>query len=525
MRISFPVGLAVGLLAFSWPAGADAAPIRVELGRGFSEPMSGRLIVFAEPLERAQRAAAPGHRIEEVDADLSDPDAVTLAAAEVELRPGITAEIDGGAQTFPRPLTALPAGRYAVQAVLDRRHTYAYSGRGAGDVVSPVSVMSLPTAGVLTLTQALPDSDPTAPSPGMSAAERAELRSVLAHTRKVSFRSPILTRFLHTPTYIRGWVLLPPGYRSDESRRYPTVFYTHGFGDDSGGLLGAAMYMDQAMVSGRAPPMIWVYLDESCSLGTHEFADSANDGPWGRALTQELIPALEQRYRMDATARGRFLNGHSSGGWATLWLQTHYPGLFGGTWSTSPDPADFHDFFQADLYDPRINMYRAKDGSERPALRDHGKILASFRAITLMGAVLGDYGDQVSSFEAVFSPKGADGKPMRLFDRESGAIDPIVAAYWRTHYDIAGYVAAHWSSLRSDLDGKIHVIVGTEDSFFLDGPTRALQAVLDHLGAKSDFRYLPGRTHNDVYLKGTDDEGLLIDIAREMFRAARPPLQ
>jgi hypothetical protein len=300
------------------------------------------------------------------------------------------------------------------------------------------------------------------------------------------------------------------------------VYYTHGFGDDSGGLLGAAMYMDQAMVSGRAPPMIWVYLDESSPLGTHEFADSTNDGPWGRALTQELIPSLERRYRMDGTVRGRFLNGHSSGGWATLWLQTHYASLFGGTWSTSPDPADFHDFFQADLYDPHVNLYRAPDGSERPALRDHGKILASFRAVTLMGAVLGEYGDQVTSFEAVFSPKGADGKPLRLFDRDSGAVDPEVAAYWCSHYDIAGYVAAHWSSLRSDLDGKIHVIVGTDDSFFLDGPTRALQAVLDRLGAKSDFRYLAGRTHNDVYRLGTDDEGLLLDIARDMYRAARP---
>jgi hypothetical protein len=496
MQTSLPVVLS--LLACMWPGNLPAQPIRVELGTGFSQPASGRLIVFAEPLEQARQAAGPSHAIEEVDADLSNPGAVTLAAVEVELDPGVAVEIGAGARVYPRPLSALPPGRYAVQAVLDRRHTYAYSGRGAGDVLSAVREITLPAGGTLELTRALPDSDPTQPSPDMSAEDRAELRSVLEHTEKVSFRSPALTRFLGRPTYIRGWVLLPPGYRHD-SRRYPTVYYTHGFGDDSGGLLGAAMYMDQAMTSGRAPPMIWVYLDESSPLGTHEFADSANDGPWGRALTQELIPSLERRYRMDGTVRGRFLNGHSSGGWATLWLQTHYAGLFGGTWSTSPDPADFHDFFQADLYDPRVNMYRARDGSERPALRDQGKTLASFRAVTLMGAVLGDYGDQVTSFEAVFSPKGADGKPLRLFDRESGAVDPKVAAYWCTHYDIAGYVATHWTSLKSDLDGKIHVIVGTEDSFFLDGPTRALQAVLDRLGARSDFRYLAGRTHNDVY--------------------------
>jgi hypothetical protein len=78
----------------------------------------------------------------------------------------------------------------------------------------------------------------------------------------------------------------------------------------------------------------------------------------------------------------------------------------------------------------------------------------------------------------------------------------------------------NWPSLRSDLDGKIHVIVGTEDSYFLDGPSHRLQGVLDRLGARSEFRYLPGRTHNDVYRKGADDEGLLLDIAWEMYRSA-----
>ncbi len=94
--------------------------------------------------------------------------------------------------------------------------------------------------------------------------------------------------------------------------------------------------------------MIWVFLDESSATGTHEFADSVNNGPWGQALTTELIPYLESHYRMDADVQGRFLNGHSSGGWATLWLQTRYPKIFGGTWSTSPDPSDFHDFTGAE---------------------------------------------------------------------------------------------------------------------------------------------------------------------------------
>ena len=109
--------------------------------------------------------------------------------------------------------------------------------------------------------------------------------------------------------------------------------------------------------------MIWVMLNESFSTGTVEFADSVNNGPWGFALTRELIPNLERQYRMDARPNGRFLTGHSSGGWATLWLQVAYPTIFGGTWSTAPDPSDFHNFTGPDIYAPHANVYRHPDGS------------------------------------------------------------------------------------------------------------------------------------------------------------------
>jgi S-formylglutathione hydrolase FrmB len=268
--------------------------------------------------------------------------------------------------------------------------------------------------------------------------------------------------------------------------------------------------------------MIWVLLDESSPTGTHEFADSVNNGPWGEALTAELIPDLEARYRMDAKPSGRFLNGHSSGGWATLWLQTRYPTLFGGTWSTSPDPSDFHDFTGVDLYAPNANVYRRPDGSAYPLMRDHGKVLASLETFAELEAVLGAYGGQMSSFDWVFSPKGQDGRPEPMFDRVTGAVDPQVVAYWRDHYDIAYRLAHNWPALKPELDGKIHLIVGTADTFYLDGAAHKLQAVLDGLGAKSDFRYLPDRTHMDLYKIGDDPRGLLKVIAWEMYAVARP---
>jgi hypothetical protein len=225
---------------------------------------------------------------------------------------------------------------------------------------------------------------------------------------------------------------------------------------------------------------------------------------------------------MDAKPSGRFLQGHSSGGWATLWLQTKYPKIFGGTWSTSPDPSDFHDFTGPDLYAPHANLYRKPDGSAYPLVRDKGVVLATMEQVAKQERVIGPYGGQISSFDWVFSPRGPDGTPMPMFDRETGDVDPYVAAYWRDHYDIAHLVAKNWKTIGPDLRGKIHLFVGTADTFYLDGPAHRLQAVLDSLHAGAHFTFIPGRTHMDLYKVGDDPGGLFNQIAKEMYATARP---
>ncbi|MBW8859941.1 MAG: enterochelin esterase, partial [Caulobacter sp.] len=102
------------------------------------------------------------------------------------------------------------------------------------------------------------------------------------------------------------------------------------------------------------------------------------------------------------------------------------------------------------------------------------------------------------------------------------AVDPQVAAYWRDHYDIAERLKRDWPALKPDLDGKDHLIVGTADTFYLDGAARRLEAAMKGLGAKADFRYLEGRTHFDLYKVGDDDRALLDQIAWEMYAVARP---
>ena len=252
------------------------------------------------------------------------------------------------------------------------------------------------------------------------------------------------------------------------------------------------------MVAGKIPPMIWVMLDESCPQGTHEFADSENDGPWGTALTTEFIPYLEKTYRMDAKPTGRFLNGHSSGGWATLQLQVNYPQIFGGTWSTSPDPSDFHDFTGINLYAPSANAYHSADGKPYPIMRDKGKVLATFEQFSRIEAVLGPYGGQVSSFDWVFSPRATGGGPVPMFDRATGVIDPAVVQYWHDHFDLANIVETTWAQRGAMLKGRIHLFVGTADTFYLDGAAHLFEARLAKLGAEPHFTYIPDRTHFDL---------------------------
>lgn len=509
-------------LALRWHAGVTPPIFKVELDGAATQPVSGRLLLFATEATAARKAAKNG-KVESVDADPLYPMRTAVASREVSrLAPRQSVTIDTDNQAFPRSFSSLPPCEYLLQAVLDLDHNYNYSGRSAGDLVSPVISVHLPAITPSTLRLVRVQSEPY-PWQMTSAPDlQAAAPDARAHTKPIDRVSPVLSAFWGRPIHMRGWVLTPPGYETSGNAHFPTVYYTHGFGGSEERLINTLVGVHLDMVKGQMPPMIWVFLDESGPTGTHEFADSVNNGPWGKALTTELIPALESHYRMDAKASGRFLTGHSSGGWATLWLQINYPKLFGGTWSTSPDPVDFHDFSGVNLYAPHANVYHRPDGTPWPLERMNGKVQGTFEDSVRLERVLGAYGGQMSSYEWVFSPRNDDGRPALLFDRDTGAVNPKVVAYWRDHYDIAHRLQQDWPKLEPDLDGKIHVMVGTADTYYLDGAVHKLQAVLDGLHAKTDFRYLPGKTHADLYMQGDDSRALLKQISWEMYAVARP---
>jgi len=495
--------LALSSLTFAQAQGTPAnggLRFRVELAPSLSSsPVTGRLLIFMTLSTESMEVVQPS---------FFELEKVWVAAREIRnLAPGETIEVNADMLAYPASFSTAPAGDYQMMALLDVDHSFPYSEMGPGDLRSiVVSAPGLKPA--------------EAPPVKLALSRRVEDQHPIADTESiklVTFQSPALSAFWGRPIKMRAGVVLPPSYSTSGKSRYPTVYKIHGFGGSHAGAWRFGPELLKKMADGTLPEMINVYLDGSCPMGHHEFADSANGGPWGQALTKEFIPYLEGKFRMDALPRGRLLTGHSSGGWSTLWLQVNYPAVFGGTWSTSPDPVDFRNFSGADLTKlPSENFYRGPDGKPRNIFRFKGRDIFSWYQFAHFARVVGEYGGQIESFEAVFSPRGEDGRPMPLFDRDTGAIDPFVQKAWE-RYDISRLLVANWKLLGPKLGGKLHLVVGSADNFHLEEAVYLLRDTLKGLGSDATFEIIEGRDHMDLFQGDLGDR-----IARDMYKVARP---
>lgn len=410
--------------------------------------------------------------------------------------PGRPLTVGSGAIAYPTPLGKLAKGPYYIQAVMD-------FGRGMSFAAAPGNGWCQAVRREL---------DPATSGPVELRLDKVYAERKFNETDRVKLvdiESRLLTSFHDRSVHLRAGVVLPKSWDKDKDRKYPVVYEIPGFG---GTHLMAPYRLNSTDVAGVE--MIWVVLDPACPLGHHVFADSANNGPCGRALVEELIPYIEKTYRGVGRPGGRFVTGHSSGGWSSLWLQVTYPEFFGGVWSTSPDPVDFRDFQRIDLTKPGVNMFTDSDGNSRPLARSRGKVTVFYKAFSDMEEVMG-HGGQLGSFEAVFSPRGADGKPQRLWDRRTGAVDPAVAKSWEA-YDIRLTLERNWRTLGPKLAGKIHVYMGGEDTFYLEGATRLLGESLKKLGSDAMVEIVPGKDHGSLL-----DANMRKRIAEEMAARSR----
>jgi pimeloyl-ACP methyl ester carboxylesterase len=456
-----------------------------------SQPISGSLYLFL-----TQRVGTPMR-----GPDWFRPEPFFRLDVQA-FKPGETRTIDDRALGFPGRANQLPSGRYRAQAVLDHDFYDPKPADGAGNFYS--DVVDVEIADGNSEAGASDSADKSGQqADGSGTTFRLHLTNTVKPTefpeskrdKEIVLQSRSLERFHKREVIERAAVVLPPSYYEEQDRRYPTVYIIPGFGGSHRDGLRSAAATPQT--EKQETEFIRVYLSGRCRWGHHVYADSATNGPRGEALVREMIPLIDREFRTVAGPTARFVMGHSSGGWSSLWLQVTYPDTFGGVWSSSPDPVDFRDYQRINLYaDPPQNMYRDEKGERRPIARRGETPVLWYDEFTRMDDVIGR-GGQLRSFEAVFSPLDAAGLPKRLWNRETGEVDPAVAKAWQ-RYDISLILARDWQRLKPLLAGKLHVTMGTLDTFYLDGATRLLADRLKELGSDAKITFVEGASHGSL---------------------------
>jgi hypothetical protein len=435
------------------------------------------------------------------------PNGPAIFGADIEhLDPGQTATIDASSDGFPQAVAELPDGDYFAQAVIDV-YTQVHRSDGhtlwvhlnggeqetfniaVGNLYSTPQKVHVGSGGTVSLmaNHVIP------PNPAPADTE---------WVKHVRIQSEKLTAFWGHPIYINATVLLPKGYEQHPEARYPTVFTmghevpfsfdpkpeppaTEQQLVDRGLESGYEFY--QSWTSNNFPRMIAVSFQQQTPYFPDSYSvNSVNEGPYGDAMIEEVIPYLESHFRMIAKPYARLAEGASTGGWQTLALQLYHPDFFGGIWCLQPDPISFRHYQMVNAYQDE-NAFSIPTGPIIRALRPmrrsvEGQVTISVRDLSRFEAVLGSHGRssyQFEAWEAIYGPIGADGYPVPLWDKQTGKIDHAVADYMRDHgYDLLEYTKKNWSTLGPKLIGKLHFFAGDMDNFYLNLAVYDYQAFL-----------------------------------------------
>jgi hypothetical protein len=450
-------------------------------------PTTGRLLVVMSPRKEPEPRAFLG------ETGLHVPP--VLGVDVKGFAPGVLAVADQHCALYPLEyLARLPAGNYFVQAVFDYNPDLRLPDAPGNLYSEPVLCSLDPKKGgtvKLTLTKAEPE-DKLPPEDD--------------NVKFIKVRSEKLSKFHGRPMFLRAGVILPRGHARDRERTYPLRVLISGFGSRYIGVLGMmtpGTEFHSAWSDPETPPMIVLHLDGAGPLGDPYQVNSANNGPYGDAVVEELIPLVEKRFRGIGKPQARFLDGASTGGWVSLALQIFYPDFFNGTWSHCPDPVDFRAFELVDLYKD-ANAYVNRFGFERPAARElDGEVRYTIRNEVQREVVLGRgdrwtlSGKDWGSWNAVFGPRGSDGLPRAVWDGKTGAIDRTVLEHWQK-YDLRMVLEKNWAVLAPKLRGKLRIWVGEADEYYLNNAVHLLDDFLQKAkpAGESRIRFASRMGHN-----------------------------
>lgn len=435
---------------------------------------------------------------------------------------GGTVRVDTDSLGYPlRSLAEVPAGEYWVKAWLNVYRTFERADghvvklpmdygdgqswrRKPGNLVSePVRLRIDPEADgtlAVTLGEVLPPIEPPAET---------------EYVKNFEIVSERVSEFWGTEMRIGARVLLPRGWAVDRDRRYPVVIQ-HGHFSTSppGGFLtpeevadpdaptsreqdGLALY--DAWTSDDFPRFLLVTIQHPTPYYDDSYAvNSANQGPYGDAITYELLPALEEEFRGVGEPWARILTGGSTGGWESIAQQVLYPDDFGGAWIFYPDQVDFHYYQLVDLYEGNNAYFREYDWLRTPipGARDtDGRIRYTMENENIYEEVIGTRyrsGGQWAAWNATYGPVAEDGYPKPIWDPLTGEIDREVARWAIEHWDLRRHMEENWDELAPKLAGKLNLFTGRRDNFYLEQAVYELEEFLttgENLGYPARFEY------------------------------------
>lgn len=424
-------------------------------------------------------------------------------------------------QSVGYPITAIseiPEGDYYVQVVLHVYETFKRKdgvtiklpmdrGEGQHWNLAPGNLYSSPVklhiSKKLNTTLQLNQEIPPIPEP-------ADTRYV----KHIRIQSKLLSEFWGRPMYLGAHVLLPEGWDTHPEAKYPLAIMHGHFPEDFGGfrtsppdenlvpdtverfnLVGYNRIVQQEAYNFYKqwtgpdfPRVIAIEIQHANPYYDDSYAvNSANLGPYGDAITYELIPEIEKRFRGIGKGWARFMYGGSTGGWEALAAQVFYPDEYNGCYAACPDPIDFNHYMSVNIYNDK-NAYRLESDFKttlRPGHRDYlGHVSATIQDMNYREYALGSKsrsGDQFDIWEAVFSPRARDGYPERIWDKKTGEINQSVAAYWKEHYDLSNIIKRDWTAIGAKLAGKIHIYVGDMDNYYLNNAVYTAEDMLKQL--------------------------------------------
>jgi Putative esterase len=479
-----------------------ATPLRFEVTVAdnlLDQPQDGRLLIV---LGRGAKQD-PRLRIG------TGPAAPVVIGADVNgLKAGGTCVVDDKAVVFPiESLAKLPPGEYVAQAVLNVSRDLKLV-NGPGNLYGEsVNVTINPAAGG-TIKLGLSSKVPPEKMP-------ADTQDV----KYVKLQSQLLSKFHGRPMYLRAAVVLPRDFEKNTDKRYPLRVHIGGFATrftSAGGGMGG-----KGAAAADLPQMLLLQLDGAGPFGDPYQVNSANNGPYGDAVTQELIPHVEKTFRGIGEPYARVLDGASTGGWVSQALQVFYPDFFNGAWSHAPDPLDFRALQLINIYEDD-NAYVTKAGTERASSRDSkGNTKLTMRSEVLIERVLGGGdrwelgGRDWGSWNATFGPRGDDGYPKPLWDGKTGKIDRSVLEHWKK-YDLRMTLEKNWQTLAPKLRGKLRIWVGEADDYFLNNAVHLLDDFLSKAQPpfEGKITYGPGG-HG---WRGLSNQQLLAEMAAAIER-------